>query len=363
MATKKGTPLSGITDFPAQAASQLAEFWITTAEELVSTAVQEGGVASLTAATGLPESEVTRLVELAQAALPPGVSFAPGQVTPHGLGALDEREPGTGGGGEPASFAPLPDSVDLHGQMAPIRNQGGRGACVAFACTAVREFLVGAPQSTQSDLSEQFLYWDCKKVDLLPGQGTFIRVGMNRLEVDGIPGETDWPYDPTPIPGNEGQDPPPAGAMQKAAPNRIGGFTALTPTSVDTLRQVLANGSPVAFSVPVYTTWFTEPTHSSGDVRMPLPGEKKEGGHAMCMVGYQTDEAVPGGGYFIVRNSWGTDWACNSAVAPGYARLPFAFISQYGNSAYTAQKAPEQPKNLWERFLDWVRHTLGFGYA
>jgi len=363
MATKKGTQLSEIPDFPAQVISQLAEFWITTAEELVSTAVLEGGLAGLVGATGLPEAEVTRLVERAQAALPPGTSFAPGQVTPHGLGALDEREPGTGGGEEPASFAPLPDSVDLHAQMAPIRNQGGRGTCVSFACTAVREYLKGAPTSTQSDLSEQFLYWDCKKVDLLPTAGTFIRVGMNRLEVDGIPNEVDWPYDPAPIPGNEGQDPPPAGASQKAAPNRIGGFTGLTPTNVDALRRALAGGSPVAFSVPVYTSWFTEPTHSSGDVRLPLPGEKKEGGHAMCMVGYQTDENVPGGGYFIVRNSWGTDWAGDSPVAAGYARLPFAYISQYANSAYTAQPGPDQPKTIWARFLDWLRHTLGFGYA
>ena len=363
MATKKGTQLSGIPDFPAQVISQLAEFWITTAEELVSTAVLEGGLAGLAAATGLSEDELTRLVEQAQAALPPGTSFAPGQVTTHGLGALDEREPGTGGGEEPASFAPLPESVDLHPQMAPIRNQGGRGACVSFACTAVREYLMGVPQSNQSDLSEQFLYWDCKNVDMLPGAGTFIRVGMNRLELDGIPNEVDWPYNPTPIAGNEGQAPPPAGAAQKAAPNRIGGFTALTPNSLDALRRALADGSPVAFSVPVYTSWFTEPTHSSGDVRLPVPGEKKEGGHAMCMVGYQTDEAVPGGGFFIVRNSWGTDWACDSEVAAGYARLPFAYITQYGNSAYTAQLAPEQPKTIWARFLDWVRHTFRFGYA
>src|SRR5512146_848362 len=212
MASKKGTLLSEVPDFPAEVIARLSEYWISTAEELVSAAVLEGGVAGLAGASGLSEEEVTRLVELAQAALPPGVSFAPGQVTTHGLGALDEREPGTGGGEAPASFAPLPDQVDLRAGMAPVRNQGGRSTCVSFACTAVREYLVGAPASTQADLSEQFLYWDCKKVDLLPGSGTFIRVGMNRLEVDGIPTEVDWPYAPNPIPGNEGQDPPPPAA-------------------------------------------------------------------------------------------------------------------------------------------------------
>ncbi len=353
MVTKKGTPLSSVADFPVEVSARLADLWITTAEELVSSAVQEGGLAGLVAYIGLPEAEVTRLVEQAQAALPPGVSFAPGDIQPHGLGALDEREEG-GGPIPPPSFAPLPPSVDMHARFGPVRDQGQRGTCVAHACAAAREFQTG-PQSPQSNLSEQFLYWDCKKHDMAPGAGTYIRVGMQRLQVDGIPDESVWPYNPNPVPGNEGQDPPSTGALTKAAQYRILDSTKLSPTSVDSLRQALAHGSPVAFSVPVFTHWFREPTQTTGDVRLPLPGEKVEGGHAMCMVGYETDPNVPGGGYFLVRNSWGEAWGSESPIGAGHARLPFAFINQYGSSAFIIVPGAPAEVSFWQQLVDWLR--------
>jgi hypothetical protein len=355
MAEKKGTLLSNIQGITDEVLEKLAAYWITTAEELLSAAVQEGGMAGLVTVTGLLQEEVVRLVELAQAALPPGVSFSPGIVQAHGMGALDEANPESSSEEGPASFASLPPSVDLLERFGPVRNQGQRGTCVAHACAAVREFVTGQ-QSLQSDFSEQFLYWDCKKHDLIPGEGTYIHVAMNRLVSDGIPAESDWPYNPYPIPGNEGQDPAPAGILVKAKPNRISSFSVLSATNVDGLRQALVKGSPVAFSVPVYTYWFTQPTYSSGDIRMPLPGDKVEGGHAMCMVGYEADPNVPGGGYFIVRNSWGTGWAGQSAVAPGYARIPFAFINRYGKTAYIgAGSIPPKPMTFWERILAWFR--------
>lgn len=359
MAEKNGIALDSIQGFPAEVIQKLAGLWITTAEELVSAAAQEGGLAGLAAYLELPEAQVTPLVELAAAALPPNLSFSATGIQTHGMGALDEPEDQAPGGEEPASSTPLPDSFDLRQRFGPVRNQGQRGTCVAHACTAIREFIT-SQQNPQGDFSEQFLYWDCKKHDLVPGEGTFIRVAMNRLEQDGIPAESEWPYNPNPIPGNEGHDPAPAGILAKATPNRINSSSGLSATNVDGLRRVLVNGSPVAFSVPVYTHWFTEPTHSTGDVRLPLPGEKVEGGHAMCMVGYQVDANVPGGGYFMVRNSWGTGWASQSAVAPGYARIPFAFINQYGRSAYTgAGPIPPRPRTLWQRILDWFRNLFG----
>jgi C1A family cysteine protease len=73
-----------------------------------------------------------------------------------------------------------------------------------------------------------------------------------------------------------------------------------------------------------------------GDVRLPLPGEKKLGGHAMCMVGYVDDQQVPGGGYFIVRNSWGEAFGYDGEVTPGYCRIPYDYVRQYGMEAFAA---------------------------
>jgi C1A family cysteine protease len=76
----------------------------------------------------------------------------------------------------------------------------------------------------------------------------------------------------------------------------------------------------------------------------------------MCMVGYEDDPTVPGGGYFIIRNSWATTWASKSAVAPGYARLPYAYMQQYASAAHTATvtdaKKKEEPKNAEVGFLE-----------
>ena len=73
----------------------------------------------------------------------------------------------------------------------------------------------------------------------------------------------------------------------------------------------------------------------SGDVRLPLLTDPNRGGHALCIVGYEDDPSVPGGGFFIVRNSWGEDWAQASKVAPGYCRLPYRYLEVYGTVAYT----------------------------
>jgi len=358
MATKNGIPLNSIDGFSEEITDLLAGLWITTAEELVGAASLEGGVAGLAQATGRTEEEVNQWVERATAALPPESTITRGITQPHGLGALDEFEPGDEPDTVDRDFTgPLPPSVDLHNRFPLVRDQGQRGTCVSFACTAVREYLIGTT-SKQGDFSEQFLYWACKQHDNYPGSGTWIHIGMGRLEAEGIPEEVFWPYNRFPVTGNESQDPPPTGAAEAASKNKILSSKKLNPKSVESLRSALANDQPIAFAVPVYTHWFAEPTHSTGDIRMPLPGEKREGGHAMCMVGYETDEDVPGGGYFLVRNSWGTSWARQNATAPGYARIPFAYLSEYGSSAYIAeviQVEPEVKKSWIEFILEWIK--------
>ncbi|TLN17399.1 hypothetical protein FDZ74_07500, partial [bacterium] len=220
MADKKGTPLTGVTGFTAEILAKLAAYWIVNCEDLVSTAVGEGGLAGLVSVLGLGEDEVVKLVEAAQKALPPTVSFAPGDIQPQGLGALDEREPGEEKS-LPPSFAPLPPSVDLRAGFGPVRNQGQRGTCVAHAGAAVREYLL-RQQPPVMEFSEQFHYWDCKQNDLIPNlPGTYIKTSMARLQESGIPVESAWPYNPNPIQGNEGQGPAPQSAVDAAAKYRI----------------------------------------------------------------------------------------------------------------------------------------------
>lgn len=365
MAQKSGTPLAEIENFPVEILPLLAEYWITTAEELVSAALGEEGPTALAQALNVPIENINRAVELAQNALPAGVSFDLGEVQSFGLGALDEAEDEDSRPSARLSFAPLPEKIDLKNDFPAIQNQGQRGTCVAFATTAVREYLL-AKSPDYKNLSEQHLYWNCKQHDGVPGAGTYISVAMERLLADGQCPEETWPYNPLPIPGNEGQSPPPAEAREKGLPHRISETRRLPARSVADLKQALADGKPVAFAVPVYSYWFMEPLRRSGDIRLPLSSDRLEGGHAMTMVGYEDDPNVPGGGYFFIRNSWGTHWASECPLGSGYARLPYAYMQYYGNAAHTASvtflpepQPEEKKKGFFARLWDFIRRLLG----
>lgn len=336
MANKLGVPLTDIPDFPTAAIDHLAGLWITTAEEVMSAASQSNGRDSLATLLDLPATGVAALVSAAEAVVPEDLPFDDENV-PVALGAMPVAEVASAED-EPLAFADLPASIDLHAQLPPVRNQGDRGTCVAHVVAAVREFLLG-DQSTDADLSEQFIYWACKERDGYPDVGTWIKTGMDVLQELGVCPEPVWPYDAAIIAGNEGHGPPPANAASEATPFRVTGFTALNARWIDSLREALANGSPVAVSMDVYQSCQRPYTYRMGDIRLPLPGEVKLGGHAMLLVGYVDDEEVPGGGYFIVRNSWGEAFGYDGEVAPGYCRLPYAYLRQYGIEAFTAELA------------------------
>lgn len=49
-------------------------------------------------------------------------------------------------------------------------------------------------------------------------------------------------------------------------------------------------------------------------------------GHSVALVGFKKSALFPGGGYFIIRNSWGKDWGDE-----GYAYMPFDYVLKYCN--------------------------------
>ncbi len=233
--------------------------------------------------------------------------------------------------------APPLANVNLIPNMPSVRNQGARGTCVAHAAVAIYEHQLGV-QGAFQELSEQFLYWNCKRHDGIPNdEGTWLAVAVPLLQRDGCCLEPTWKYEANPIAGNEGQGPPPGGAQLEALTFRTQGSKELSPTSVDDIKNELASGRCVAFSIPVFNSWYRSRWVAySGDITMPIPGEIRVGGHAMCMVGY-VDLPNPGlgGGRFIIRNSWGTDWGTNSSSGAGYGTIPYAYIAKLGAEAYS----------------------------
>jgi C1A family cysteine protease len=333
MAEKQGTPLTSITGFPPTIMNQLADVWITTAEEFYAAAIQKDGTQGLAQLLHITESEVLDLMDVAAAVLPSDISFAADEIEQHGLGALDEPESQSPSHDEWATTAPLPPQVDLHHRIGTVRDQGLRGTCVAHASIAIREYLLGE-ENHHTDLSEQFLYWCCKKRDNYPLPGTSPGIAVACLKEIGVCKEHVWPYNPQIFEGNEGQGPPPEGAEASASQYRINQSERFSAKSIYRLQQNVAYGQPIMFIIPVYMYWWTNPVRRTGDIRLPLPFDTILEPHAMCIVGYNDDLSVPGGGYFLVRNSWGTGWASEHAL-PGYCRIPYNYLEQHATAAYT----------------------------
>lgn len=324
------TPLLDVAAFDAAARDKLAPYWITTAEEFVTTAAasnQQFGtaLAALAQVLGTSEAEVRALVESTNAVLPASRSF--------GVSPRAEVELGTGAILENMHFPEvysydlpleLPAEVNLTELLAPPRQQGKRNTCVAFTLVALYQHTSG----DLSDLSEQFLYWACKERDGIPHiQGTKPDVALEVLSEMGVCTEQTWPYQAQVLPGNEGQGPPPPTAMIEAQQRRILSYRTLPPRDIHQIKGALAAGHALLLGLPIYEHWTgTWQARTLGRVRVPLPGEGSLGGHAVAALGYRDDASVPGGGYFIVRNSWGTSWATQNPDGPGYCHIPYRLV-------------------------------------
>jgi len=252
----------------------------------------------------------------------------------------------------------LPASVRLIDRMPPVRDQGQRGTCVAFGSVALREFLL----DDRCDLSEQFLYWACKELDGHPGPGTYIHTAMSAFAQYGVCLQPLWPYNPQQM-DDEGQGPPPDRASQGARLYRLESSRTIEPNLVIHYKSVLAGdatirGMPVTFGSLVFNSWYmSSETHRTGKITLPLPGEKPSGGHAWCVVGYVDDENVPGGGYFIIRNSWGTSWAVDSPEAVGHALMPYEYVERYTFEAFTGPNKAIAivPTEIEPDWVDYIR--------
>jgi C1A family cysteine protease len=233
-----------------------------------------------------------------------------------------------------APAPPAVPSVNLIDKlMAPIRNQGQRGTCVAFTSTAALEYYFGRFRNLVGlNLSEQFQYFN---MVTSTGQRNLMSA-FPLLKSSGICQETTWPYYPRPIAGNDTQGPAPAQAATEAGGFRCQEVRQLPPRSVADLQTALQRGRIVGIGIPVYNSWMNSGiVRLYGNITVPLPGEVPQTiGHAVALVGYTDDVDFAGGGYFIVRNSWGNTWAPRSAFGPGYGTIPYRYITGFNWDAW-----------------------------
>lgn len=203
----------------------------------------------------------------------------------------------------------LPGRWSWRSSMTPVRNQGGLGSCVGFACTALKEFqeVHQRPWTPFKDSSEMFVYWGAKEIDPWPGrQGTSIRCALKVLAQKGLPPERGWPYLDRAAPGHTPPTKPKWWSYGVARWGKIGAYYRLD--SLQEVKEWLVSNGPVVAGVAVGTSFFTPQKHEGcpdgSFVEMP---ESTIGGHAILLVSYN-DLAVFPGGIFGFKNSWGLGW-------------------------------------------------------
>ncbi len=290
----------------------------------------------------------------------PPPTFGQGAAHPSGAAApvgFQIPIPIVAGGGSsppPPVAAPLaapsssPPAIDLlrSGCSWPVRDQGQRGTCVAFATTACYEHF----RNGCEDLSEQFLYWAIKVPigDPWPNtDGTLYQYAQLALANIGICSEALWNYNPVPMPGNVSQqaatDPSSAARADAVARRYAPTLYQTSGGAAAVLTALQSRQRPVGISVPVFVdstqpqgnNWNTAVGVLYGRVIDPPPTSIVDGGHAVCITGFQPDPSEPLGGWFILRNSWGTSWGTSLPVpgyfAPeiGYGQISATYVDKY----------------------------------
>jgi len=222
-----------------------------------------------------------------------------------------------------ASSASVPSSVDWRNDggnyVTPIRDQGECGGCWAFSMTGGLEsytLIKNHASGKNLDLAEQILI-SCSGIGSCDG-GT---ISPDYLQSTGLPPESAYPYTAT----NGSCSSAAAGWQNKTY--KIDGWGSIDQT-VNALKEALAEYGPLPAAFMVYEDFM----HYSGGVYSYTSGAE-EGGHAILIVGYNDS-----GKYFIVKNSWGTNWGESGFFRIAYSQVTSKKV-QFGLSAVAYQGA------------------------
>lgn len=187
--------------------------------------------------------------------------------------------------------------IDLRAFDTGIRNQGSEGLCTAFAAIAAVENTAKRSFNVSLDLSER-AHW--RNYREYVTTSSLLAARDNAL----IP-ESVWPY----------QSSRPVSNVQSAKTARLRNFEELELDHREVIKN-LKDGNPVVIAMGVNRSLMNP--SAGGIVRA---GRASGGaGHAIAIVGAIVDQRVGGGGYYIIKNSWGSGYGDK-----GYAYVAFDY--------------------------------------
>lgn len=352
-------------------------------------------------------------IEAAQLRLDDALVAAPDPVRTESVAGALSVTPSPGGGSDGGTCTPGPNGLysnfwwPLKRFVTPIRNQGSRGTCWAFAAVAALESRELVVNGATLNLSEQAYAnrdkLEFKRQDWRDGGSSTGSLGRYVSNNAIVPAESAWTYNTaagrnpkafdsgvvgTPASykgacstysgtcGEASHESPgacatfplfgPVCAFVKARPSTAGGVASSNTTNLwhnqhasrsasvrrshfplATLRAYLNSGRTLLASFGIYRG-FDNPD-SNGFVT-DYAKQDGRGGHAVLIVGFISNTAMSarlpnapqgaGGGYFIVKNSWGC------SADGGFFYIPVDYVTKFFNDL-AVLKMPATRSQKW----------------
>lgn len=244
------------------------------------------------------------------------------QLTPrnHGLGWVPDLPDQRDFTFEPVKtfgVGPMPERVDLRELCPEIYDQGQLGSCTANALGAAFDFDRRKQGKDFMMPSRLFIYWNERDLEntVDSDAGARIRDGVKVLRKLGTPAEKLWPYDISRFTVKPSEP-----CYVEAEKNQLLTYERIMRPGKDKtfdMRACLSWGYPFVAGISVYESFETDDAARTGIIPMPAADERVLGGHAILVVGFESDKA-----WFICRNSWGTEWGDE-----GYFYLPYDYLT------------------------------------
>ncbi|MBN1554406.1 MAG: hypothetical protein JXA11_06650 [Phycisphaerae bacterium] len=206
----------------------------------------------------------------------------------------------------------------------PIRSQSAdgvhyAGTCWAFGAVAALEskleICFDLPD-WNPDLSEQHLICDGTAGNA--SRGWEYRA-LQFLVDTGIVTEEELPY--------TASDYSPDWPLEEGWEERvytITGFEKIFDVSTDNVKWALRTYGPLTASMYSPGDWISTPPSAPPTSDIPLDVPTGGVNHTVCVIGYMDDETILNGGYWIIKNSWGTGYGDN-----GYYYIPYGVLESH----------------------------------
>ncbi len=218
--------------------------------------------------------------------------------------------------------------ISVRASQSDVKNQHDRPTCAVFAVTALHEHaydvLKELKTTAQIDLSEEFLYYHCKKRDGLGtnSTGTTMSTASASLTTDGQSLESLCPYQLSL--SKIHLVPPTPAALADARTRLLLGLRRLD-RSLSSIRDSLRLSRPVIAVLDWYSNAYIT---RLGQIEIPRETERFLGRHAVLIVELEEE---PRAGLCIItfKNSWGPKWGDK-----GFGCFGLGYFRAYGREIW-----------------------------